>query len=79
MLLRFWQDVIDLHPRAVVILAGTNDVIGFNNPFATKIAESNIETMAELARAHGIRVILCSVPPPQTIGTGSAISTLRKL
>jgi lysophospholipase L1-like esterase len=63
MLLRFRQDVINLHPKAVVILAGTNDVIGFNNPFETKIAESNIETMVELARAHGIRVILCSLPP----------------
>lgn len=63
MLLRFRQDVIDLHPKAVVILAGTNDVIGFNDPFATKTAESNIETMAELARMHGIRVILCSLLP----------------
>jgi lysophospholipase L1-like esterase len=63
MLLRFRPDVIDLRPRAVVILAGTNDVIGFNNPVATKIAEGNIENMAELAKVHGIRVILCSLPP----------------
>jgi lysophospholipase L1-like esterase len=63
MLLRFRQDVIDLRPKAVVILAGSNDVLDFNNPVATKIAEGNIESMVELAKLHGIRVILCSLPP----------------
>jgi lysophospholipase L1-like esterase len=63
MLLRFRQDVIDLRPKAVVILAGTNDVLHFYNPVATKIAEGNIESMVELAKLHGIRVILCSLPP----------------
>jgi lysophospholipase L1-like esterase len=62
-LLRFRQDVIDLHPKAVVILAGSNDVIIFNNLVATKIAEDNIETMVDLAKLHGIRAILCSLPP----------------
>jgi lysophospholipase L1-like esterase len=63
MLLRFKADVIDLKPKAVVILAGTND-IAQNSGFVTleAIAE-NIFSMAELADYHGIKVILCSVLP----------------
>ena len=63
MLLRFRQDVIDLHPQAVHILAGTNDVAGNTGPSTLSQVEGNIASMAELARAHGIRVILASVPP----------------
>ncbi|MGH8184761.1 MAG: SGNH/GDSL hydrolase family protein [Rhodanobacteraceae bacterium] len=63
MLVRFRQDVIDLHPAVVHIMAGTNDVAG--NTGATTLAdiEGNLASMAELAQAHGIRVILASVPP----------------
>ena len=63
MLLRFKSDVIDLKPKVVVILAGTND-IAQNSGFVTirAIAES-IFSMAELADYHGIKVILCSVLP----------------
>lgn len=63
MLLRFRQDVIDLHPQAVHIMAGTNDVAGNTGPSTLEQVEGNIASMAELARAHGIRVILASVPP----------------
>ena len=63
MLLRFKDDVIDLKPKVVVILAGTND-IAQNSGFVTieAIAE-NIFSMAELADYHRIKVILCSVLP----------------
>lgn len=63
MLLRFRQDVIDLHPQAVHILAGTNDVAGNTGPVTLEQVESNIASMAELANANGIRVILGSIPP----------------
>jgi lysophospholipase L1-like esterase len=63
MLLRFRQDVIDLHPQAVHIMAGTNDVAGNTGPVTLEQIEGNIASMAELASAHGIRVILGSVPP----------------
>ncbi|RXH57900.1 SGNH/GDSL hydrolase family protein [Granulicella sibirica] len=63
MVVRFRQDVIDLHPEAVVILAGTNDVAGNTGPMTPLMTEENIETMADLAKAHGIRVILCSILP----------------
>jgi lysophospholipase L1-like esterase len=63
MLLRFRQDVIDLHPKAVVILAGTNDVAGNTGPMTPEETEGNIKSMAELASSNGIRVVLCSIPP----------------
>jgi lysophospholipase L1-like esterase len=63
MLVRFREDVIALHPRAVHIMAGTNDIAGNTGASTMEIVQGNIETMAELARAHGIKVILASIPP----------------
>jgi lysophospholipase L1-like esterase len=66
MLVRFRSDVIALRPTAVHILAGTNDVAGNTGPTRAQDFKDNIMSMAELARAHGIRVILGSVPPAAT-------------
>jgi lysophospholipase L1-like esterase len=63
MLLRFRQDVVALTPAAVVILAGTNDIAGNTGPATLEEIESNLAAMAEIARANGIRVLLCSVTP----------------
>jgi lysophospholipase L1-like esterase len=63
MLVRFRQDVIDLRPRVVVILAGTNDIAGNTGPMRNEDIEANYASMAELARAHGIRVVYSSVLP----------------
>jgi lysophospholipase L1-like esterase len=63
MLVRFHQDVIDLHPKVVVVLAGTNDVAGVTGPTRNEDIEANYASMAELARAHGIRMILASLLP----------------
>ena len=63
MLVRFRQDVIDLHPRVVVILAGTNDIAGNTGPMRNEDIESNYASMAELARANGIAVVFSSVLP----------------
>ena len=63
MLLRFRQDVIELRPVAVVILAGTNDIAGNTGAATQPMIEDNLQSMAELARAHGIRVVLASVLP----------------
>lgn len=63
MLLRFKQDVIDLNPTAVVILAGINDIAGNTGPSTQKMITDNIFSMAELAKAHGIKVLICSVLP----------------
>lgn len=63
MLLRFEADVIALHPRAVHIMAGTNDVAGNTGPNTEEDYKNNIRAMVTLARAHGVRVILASIPP----------------
>ena len=63
MLVRFRQDVIDLKPKVVVILAGTNDIAGNTGPMTLEQTEGNLASMAELAAANGIRVVLCSILP----------------
>ena len=63
MLIRFRQDVIDLHPKAVVILAGVNDIAGLHGAATEETILDNLMSMTELARAHGIRVVLASVTP----------------
>jgi len=63
MLLRFRPDVIALAPRVVVILAGTNDIAGNTGPMTDEQIEGNLASMAELARAHDIKVVLSSIMP----------------
>lgn len=63
MLLRLRQDVLDLKPEAVVILAGINDIAQNTGPITLKETLGNIQSMAELALAHGINPIICSVLP----------------
>ncbi len=73
MLIRFRPDVIALKPQVVVILAGTNDIAGNTGPMTLEAIEDNLVSMAELARANNIRVVLASVMPvcdyirPQTL------------
>jgi lysophospholipase L1-like esterase len=63
MLVRFRQDVIDLDPDVVVILAGTNDIAGNTGPISIPDIEGNLTSMAELARTHNIALVLASVTP----------------
>jgi len=63
MLLRFRPDVIALKPRAVVILAGTNDIAGNTGPMTDEQIAGNLASMAELAKANGIRVVFSSILP----------------
>lgn len=63
MLLRFRQDVIDLHPEVVAILAGTNDIAGNTGSTPVSAIEQNLKSMAELAHANHIKVIFASVLP----------------
>jgi lysophospholipase L1-like esterase len=63
LLVRFRQDVVALKPRAVVILAGTNDIAGNTGPSTLEMIQDNLASMAEIARANGIKVILSSVLP----------------
>lgn len=63
MLLRFRQDVIALDPKVVVILGGTNDLAGNTGPMTLEQTEDNLASMADIATANHIRVVLCSVTP----------------
>ena len=63
MLVRFSQDVVALKPRAVVILAGTNDIAGNTGPATPKMIEDNFAAMAAVARQNGIRVVFASILP----------------
>jgi lysophospholipase L1-like esterase len=63
LLIRFRQDVIDLKPKAVIILAGSNDIAGSNGHVTNATIMDNIKSMAELARLNGIKVILCAYLP----------------
>ena len=63
MLIRFRQDVIDLSPKVVVIQAGSNDLARFAGPASEGTIGDNFMTMVDLAKAHGIKVVLASVTP----------------
>jgi lysophospholipase L1-like esterase len=63
LLLRFRQDVIDLKPKAVIILAGSNDIASNTGHVTNERIMDNIKSMAELARLHNIKVILCAYLP----------------
>lgn len=63
MLVRYRQDVIDLQPKVVLMLAGTNDIAGNTGPMRNEDIEANYASMAELARVHGIRMVFASVLP----------------
>ena len=63
MLVRLFPDVIALQPAALLVFAGTNDIAGNTGPSTLTMIEDNLQAIAELAQAHGIKVILCSVTP----------------
>jgi lysophospholipase L1-like esterase len=63
MLVRFRQDVVDLKPKAVIIQAGTNDIASVMGPSTEGTMSEHFMSMVELAKLHGIRVVLASVTP----------------
>jgi lysophospholipase L1-like esterase len=63
MLVRFRPDVVNLNPKAVVILAGINDIAGNTGPISLENTAENIISMAEIAKANNIKVYICSTLP----------------
>ena len=78
MLVRFRNDVVALGPKVVVILAGTNDIAGNTGPISLEEIQGNFATMVELARAHGIRVVLSSVIPVHNYTPASELTFPRR-
>ena len=85
MLIRFKQDVIDLKPTVVVILAGTNDIAGNTGPSNVKMITDNIFSMATIATAHEVQVVLSSVLPvyryewsPEIVDPPSTIDAINE-
>lgn len=82
MLIRFRPDVIDLKPKAVVILAGTNDLSANTGPMTDEDIQRNLTSMAELAKANGIKVVFASILPTSAYHTapnGVPQTTLRPM
>ncbi|NGY04990.1 GDSL-type esterase/lipase family protein [Solimonas terrae] len=67
MLLRFMADVVSLTPRAVHLMAGTNDIAGNTGPATVVDYQNHMLAMVALAQAHGLRVIIGSIPPMTTV------------
>jgi lysophospholipase L1-like esterase len=63
MLVRMYADVINLHPSALVMLAGTNDIAPNTGPQSADMIEDNFRAIAELAQAHNVKIVLCSLTP----------------
>ncbi len=80
MLIRFRPDVIDLAPQVVLILAGTNDIASNTGLMTDEQIEGNLASMSELARAHGIKVILASILPVSAyhVATGGVPQTSQR-
>ncbi|HSV09598.1 MAG TPA: SGNH/GDSL hydrolase family protein [Hanamia sp.] len=79
MLIRFRQDVIDLHPKVVIILAGINDIAGNTGPSSLVMIEDNLASMAQLAKANGIKVVMCSVLPAYSFPWRQGIDPVQKI
>ena len=79
MLLRFQQDVVRLHPAAVVILAGTNDIAGNTGPSTQQMIEDNFTSMAGLAKQNGIKLVLASITPAYAYPWKPAIHPVEQI
>jgi lysophospholipase L1-like esterase len=79
MLLRFHQDVLDLHPAVVQIIAGANDIASNTGPMTQAQTEANFRMMVELAQAHGIRVIIGAVPPSSRLPWRPGLAVTDKI
>ena len=73
LLVRFWQDVVALHPRVVHIMVGTNDIAGNTGPTSPEAYKNAVRAMVDVAKANNIAVILGSIPPSAAFGWQPAV------
>jgi lysophospholipase L1-like esterase len=79
LLLRFRQDVIDLQPRAVHIMAGTNDIAGNTGPSSLKMIQDNFLCMSEIAMANRVHLIFASIPPASDFPWRAGLDTVTPI
>jgi lysophospholipase L1-like esterase len=79
MVLRMMADVVDLKPAAVHIMAGTNDIAGNTGPMTAHMTEDNFRMMSDIARMHGIRVLIASIPPAAGFPWRPGLETRRPI
>jgi lysophospholipase L1-like esterase len=79
MVLRMMSDVVALKPKAVHIMAGTNDIAGNTGPMTPQMTEDNIRAMSDIARAHGIKVLLASIPPAASFPWRPGLETRKPI
>ncbi len=73
LLVRFWQDVVALHPAVVHIMAGTNDIAGNTGPTSPEAYQNAVRAMVDIAKANHIAVILGAIPPSVSFGWQPAV------
>lgn len=78
-LIRFMPDVVALHPKAVHIVMGTNDVAGNNGPTRAEDLQNNIRAMVAIAKANHIRVILGAITPAGVIPWRNSIHPTEQI
>ena len=79
MVLRMYSDVIALKPKAVHIMAGTNDIAGNTGPMTAQMSENNIRAMTDIAKRHGIAVLIASVPPAASFPWRQGLETRKPI
>jgi lysophospholipase L1-like esterase len=79
MVLRMYSDVVALKPRAVHIMAGTNDIAGNTGPVTAGMTENNFRAMSDIARQHGIKVLIASIPPAANFPWRPGLETRRPI
>lgn len=79
MLLRFYADVVALHPKAVHIMTGTNDLAGNTGPTTLQDYKNNVTAMVDIAQANGIKVLLASIPPADGFAWQPALKPAKRI
>ena len=79
MVLRMFSDVVELRPRAVHIMAGTNDIAGNTGPMTAQMTEDNFRAMADIAQRHAIKVLIACTPPAASFPWSPGIQTRPRI
>ena len=79
MVLRTMSDVVALKPKALHIMAGTNDIAGNTGPMTPEMSENNFRAMSDIARRHGIKVLIASIPPAASFPWRPGLETRRPI